>query len=222
MRTAQSIAAIIKGNPAASLERLPQVWNDIEAGTAAPMLSAQARADYVEAARLFRHHDTPMVMEALSAIGHDFDLEAYPNFEACKQKAQTPFARRVVEAVEGLFAEFGYEVPASFYRVILAAHNEILLFKGEREMLQDRLWDSVVHGMLLVTPIGLRVQSVLSQYGVRFEHVMECGCHDITSVERFDIALDPALKSAYLQNMVAASFEQYGVNARTSKAGRGF
>lgn len=223
------IARIIHGKPAASLSKLPAVWQGIAQDGGDTLLSAQARRGYVEAAQLFRHHGTPLALEALDAIGRDFDRTAYPDFRAAQRSAETAAAQMTVMGVQALFDEFGHEVPASFYHVILATalrdDAEVLMdmFKDKKQLLRDRLWDAVLHAMLLVTPVGLRVQSVLSQHGLRFTHVMNCGCKIGPSADApFSIALDPTLKPACLQNMLAAAFEQYGVNAATSRSGRGF
>lgn len=211
------VARIIQGKPAVSLARLPAVWHTFENGA------------YVEAAQLFAYHGTPLAQESLSAIGHDFDRAAYPDFDKAEELAATDVARRTVAAVRALFAEFGYDVPASFYDVILdtalrpVPETLMDMFKDKKQLMKDRLQDAVLHAMLLVTPVGLRVQSVLSQHGLRFTHVMNCGCSIALSTDApFAIVLDAELKPAYLQNLVAAAFEQYGVNASTSRAARGF
>jgi hypothetical protein len=215
------IARIIQGRPAVSLSRLPAVWR--------ALAKDEAFAPYVEAAQLFAYHGTPMANEALNAIGGDFEISQYPDLRLAKMVATTTLAQNTVKAVEQLFAEFGHTVPASFYNVILATSlredtDKLLgMFKDKDVLMRDRLWDAVLHAMLLITPIGLRVQSVLSQHGVRFTHVMNCGCITAENPDAsFDIKLDADLKAAYLQNMMAAAFEQYGVNAATSRAGRGF
>lgn len=219
--TAEDIAAIISGKPASSLASLPAVWRAIAKGSEGQHLSAHARADYIEAAKLFQPHGTPLGVEALSAIGYDFVADRYPDFDALEGSLGA--------AMRDLFSEFGYDVPASFYNVILKTKEETQdvrlfeMFKDKKRLMQDRLADAVLHAMLLVTPLGLRVQSILSRHGLRFVHVMNCGCQVIASADApFDITLDPALKPAYLQNMIAASFEQYGVNAVTSGSVRGF
>jgi len=223
------IRHILHGKPAASRADLPPVWINIAMGTASTGLTDQACTDYVEAAQLFRYHRTPLAMESLSAIGNDFALECYPDFSNLDSLASNDIEKRTAMAVTQLFEEFGYNVPASFYNVILAstanpsAEVGLKMFHDESKTMRDRLWDAVLHAMLLVTPIGLRVQSIISQQGIRFFHVMDCGCgvklsHDMP----FNITLDEQLKSAYLQNLVAASFEQYGVNATTSAKSRGF
>ena len=211
------IARIIHGKPAASVSRLPAVWH------------AFRNPAYVEAAQLFCYHGTPLAMESLSAIGEDFELSAYPDLDKARQSAKTDVARKAVRAVQDLFVEFGHDVPASFYEVILATalrdtpQSLMDMFKDKKQLMKDRLQDAVLHAMLLVTPVGLRVQSILSRHGLRFTHVMNCGCSISESVDApFFISLDESLKPAYLQNLVAASFEQYGVNASTSRAGRGF
>lgn len=225
----QNIAAIIQGRPAVSLSRLPETWCAIAERTDGTALSDQARLDYIEAARLFRHHGTPLAMEALSAIGQDFDRTSYPDFDMILKNTKTAMARRTAQAVKALFEEFGYDVPGSFYQVILATvlrdkpDSLLEMFKNKNQLMEDRLLDAVLHAMLLVTPVGLRIQSVLSQHGLRFTHVMNCGCNITETAEApFIIALDKTLKPAYLQNLVAAAFEQYGVNASTSRTGRGF
>lgn len=213
--THADVARIIQGKPAASLARLPAVWQNFP------------KADYVEAAQLFRHHGTPMAMEALEAIGDDFAADAYPAFDS--YAAETTLQQKTLAAVREIFAELGHDVPAALYHVLLdtafRARAEALMtmFKEKQHLMRDRLQDAVLHAALLVTPVGLYIQSVFSRHGVRFMHVMNCGCSGIETDEApFTVALDPALKPAYLQNLLAASFEQYGVNASTSRSARGF
>ena len=50
------------------------------------------------------------------------------------------------------------------------------MFEKADKLAEDRLNDAVLHAMLLVTPIGLNVQAVLSGYGLELMHVMNCGC----------------------------------------------
>ncbi len=223
------IASIIQGKPAVALSRLPSAWQDIAAGSAAVKLDATVRADYVEAAQLFAYHGTPLADEAMTAIAHDFDATSYPDFDALTAQADTTTAQKTISACRTLFNVFGYNVPASFYGVFLATvlrediTRQMPLFKNKSELMRDRLWDAVLHATLLVTPIGLYVQGIMSQHGLRFMHIMNCSCNIYETAEAsFDIALDQTLMPAYLQNLVAASFEQYGVNASTSRAGRGF
>jgi hypothetical protein len=223
------ITQIIQGSPAMPISALPQIWQQLAKSPAGTGLNDAQRRDYVEAAQLFRYHETPLCLEALSTIGKDFLLGAYPDFDALLAQANNKLGTNMITAVKALFGEFGYAVPASFYNIILETVREenpqisIKMFKNKKALMQDRLWDAVLHASLLVTPIGLYVQSVLSQHGVRFTHMMNCSCSPSANPDAaFVIALDQDLKSAYLQNMVAASFEQYGVNAATSRQGRGF
>lgn len=223
------IVSIIHGAPAAPLSQLPHAWHELAAGPADTGLDADARADYVQAARLFRYHNTPLAMESLATIGKDFGLRYYPELPALAAKAQDSLQQKTIAAVSVLFNELGYSVPAAFYNVLLATamrddnHKLMGMFRDKTSIQRDRLWDAVLHAVLLVTPIGLYVQSVFSQHGLRFMHVMDCGCKiSMTSEPAFTVALDSALKPAYLQNMLAAAFEQYGVNAETSRKSRGF
>lgn len=220
------ITRIIRSKPAAPVTALPAVWQEMHSNVTG--LSDKVKKDYVEAAQLFRYHATPLSMEALSALGKDFALSRYPDFVALESLVQTDIQARVLKATQQLFAEFGYTVPASFYNVLLEItfETETLsmdLFQKGCDVMHDRLVDAVVHALLLVTPIGLRFMSVLSQFNLKFTHIMDCGCKvSNTQDAPFDIALDEELKPAYLQNMLAAAFEQYGVNATTSATQRGF
>lgn len=223
------ISSIIQGKPAVALSRMPTVWQQIAVGSAAEKLNATVRADYVEAAQLFAYHGTPLAVEAMTAIANDFDTTSYPDFDALAVEADTTTAQKTIAACRALFDVFGYNVPASFYGAFLATAlreditRQMPLFKNKSELMRDRLWDAVLHATLLVTPVGLYVQSVMSQHGLRFVHVMNCSCNIFETAEApFSISLDQDLMPAYLQNLVAASFEQYGVNASTSRAGRGF
>lgn len=224
----QDITQIIQGSPAMPVSTLPQIWQRLAKSAAGTGLSDEQRRDYVMAAQLFRYHDTPLCREALSAIGKDFLLSAYPDFDEWLQHAKTDLARNMILATQDLFGTFGHSVPASFYHVILETIRDdsqisIKMFKNKKALMQDRLWDAVLHAALLVTPIGLYLHSVLSQRGVRLTHMMNCSCSPgINPDQPFMIHLDPALKPAYVQNMVAAAFEQYGVNAATSRETRGF
>lgn len=223
------ITQIIQGSPAMPVSTLPQIWQRLAKSAAGTGLTDAQRRDYVEAAQLFRYHETPLCLEALTTIGKDFLVSAYPDFDTLLSNADNELATRMITATKALFGEFGYSVPASFYNIILETVREenpqisIKMFKNKKALMQDRLWDAVLHASLLVTPIGLFVQSVLSQHGVRFTHMMNCSCSpSFNPDEAFMIKLDQDLKAAYLQNMVAASFEQYGVNAATSRQSRGF
>lgn len=213
-----TIVHILHAKPAADISELPPMWREMS-GTG---LSDGAKALYLEAAQLFRYHRTRLGMEALSTLGSDFRMERYPDFAALSDNVTE--AGGIEAGVKALFREFGYEVPASFYNVILmtASKGELEMFHDEGTLMRDRLLDAVLHGMLLVTPVALRIHSVLSQHGARFSHIMDCGCEVTACEERFEIALDPALRPAYLQNMLAAAFEQYGTNATTSGTVRGF
>lgn len=223
------IARIIHGKPAAAISQLPQVWQELARGIGNTGLSEAEREAYVEAAQLFTYHGTPMQYEAMVTLAADFSLDRYPDFTACRDRAETPLAQKTVAALEQLFGVFGHSVPAAFYNVVLATvlrddtSKSMTLFKGDSDLMQDRLWDAVLHGALLVTPIGLYVQSVFSKHGLRLQHMMNCSCITSETTDApFNVSLDRNLLPAYLQNMLAAAFEQYGTNASTSRSKRGF
>lgn len=223
------VARIIGGRPASSLSMLPAFWQGLADGAMGTGLSEAVRADYIEAAQRFVYHKTPLGIEALEVIGQDFMLENYPDFSAWRAEAKTALAQKTLAAVEEIFATLGHDVPAALYDLFLETafrdNADVLLgmFRQKDQLMRDRLWDAALHAALLVTPVGMFIQSVFSRHGLRFMHVMDCGCRLFETPEAsFDIALDADLKPAYLQNMLAATFEQYGVNAATSRAGRGF
>jgi hypothetical protein len=226
---AQDIASIIQGKPAVPLSRLPKVWQNLATEQGATKLSDAARHDYVEAARLFAYHGTPLSREALTVIGDDFSADRYPDLKALQETAQTPLQQKTVAAVAELFGDFGYDAPAALYVALLASAfdteetESLKLFKQKDLVARDRLWDAALHAMLLVTPVGLYVQSLFSRHGLRFTHVMNCSCVTRETAEAaFDIPLKDDIRAACLQNMIAAAFEQYGVNAATSRQARGF
>jgi hypothetical protein len=211
------VTRIIGGRPAVALSALPALWQN-------------TKADYADAACLFAWHGTPLATEALTAIGTSLTTtDGWPNLTKALAAAKSDLSRRAVLAVMDIEAELGRDVPAALYEVLLATalrdEPEALMdmFKNRDTLMQDRLWDAVLHAALLVTPVGLFIQSCFAKRGVLFTHVMNCGCgiQPYTGTP-FDLPLDADLKAAYLQNMVAAALEQYGVNAATSRAGRGF
>ena len=182
---------------------------------------------YAEAACLFAWDGTPLATEALNAIGNDF--ATYPDLDAALAAAESDMTCRAIMAIMGIEAELGRDVPAALYNVMLAACQRdnptqlMDMFKDDKVLMQDRLWDAVLHAALLVTPIGMFIQSTFSRYGLQFTHVMSCGCAPAEYPgAAFFIPLDEDLKPAYLQNMIAAALEQYGVNAATAGKARGF
>ncbi len=78
----RNVIEILHGKPAADLADLPIVWKNV------------TQLDYIEAARLFHYHNTPLGLEALQAIGQDFQKSAYPDFDAFCVSSQNDILNR--------------------------------------------------------------------------------------------------------------------------------
>jgi len=179
--------------------------------------------------RQFSSNGTSLAAEAIDALADDLLPSAYPNFDTLKASAAEPFEKCVVAAVAELFGFYGRHVPAAFYNVLLTAAFEsqgnlmYRMFEKTSNISRDRLFDAVLHATLLVTPIGMHVQSVLSGYGLELLHVMNCGCKIRAAMHSpFVYSITADTLHALTDNLKAATLEQYGVNARTSGDARGF
>lgn len=179
----------------------------------------------------FADNGTPLAQLAIEAIANDLLPEAYPDLTVLAAKALQPYEKVVLAAVTELYNFYGRNVPAAFYNVLLVA-----AFKSENgqmyrmfdqiepaKIAEDRLNDAVLHAMLLVTPIGLHVQSVLSSYGLELMHVMNCGCMLRPRAGKpFEAPLGADELPSLTENLMAAALEQYGVNAVSSGKNRSF
>lgn len=177
----------------------------------------------------FAGNGTPLAAEAIDALADDLLPTAYPDFATLQAKTAEPFEKCVIAAVAELFGFYGRQVPAAFYNVLLTAAFEskgnlmYRMFEKTENISRDRLFDAVLHSTLLVTPIGMHVQSVLSSYGLELMHVMNCGCKIRAAHHRpFEYTLAADTLHALTDNLKAATLEQYGINARTSGDARGF
>jgi hypothetical protein len=140
--------AVIAGENAVPIFRLPPVWQDIAAGVA--KVGLDNSQSYVEMAQLFQYklsqgdvdlfNEHPelvylksafsqlfrkLAYETLEFYGNDFLIDSYPNFAQILKDVESKgaeYANEVKVAHIGmeLFTEFGYELPASFYHVHLA------------------------------------------------------------------------------------------------------
>ncbi|MEC9292206.1 MAG: hypothetical protein VX730_07395 [Pseudomonadota bacterium] len=178
-------------------------------------------AAYVEAMQMFAALETPFGKEALTALGQSFQCNAYPELDSFYLTAKTSIQKRTVRVLSTIGEIYGTKLPSAFYQVILqtafADDDMFPMFKDEELLMQDRIMDAALHAVLLVTPVSLHIQSVFSQEGLRFNHVMACSCWmEATNAPSFDIpAPEGEVKLALLQNVIAATLEQYGVNAVT-------
>ena len=203
-------------------------------GATAP-LSAQIQAvthgEGVEKALMasFADNGTPLATLAIEALANDLLPTAYPDLAKLRDNATEAFDKCVLAAINELYTTYGRNVPAAFYNVLLTAafksDDGIMyrMFQKANQLEEDRLNDAVLHAMLLVTPIGLHVQSVLSGYGLELVHVMNCSCIlRPTGRKPFEAPVDRDELPALTENLMAAALEQYGVNAVSSGDKRGF
>ena len=179
--------------------------------------------------RNFADNGTTLANQAIEALANDLVPSAYPNLPAMLARATEGFDKCAIAAINELFNTYGRTVPAAFYNVLLTAafkaegSEMYRMFQKAENLMEDRLNDAVLHAMLLVTPIGLHVQSVLSGYGLELMHVMNCGCSlRPTARKPFDAPIDSDELPALTENLMAAALEQYGVNAVSSGGKRGF
>lgn len=137
---ALSASSILDGIDAATLNCLPLVWQQISArevtiGHRDPdFLIALARLFFTKgtdgSSEIFQQESQTTssfqsfyakgVFETLDFFGSDFLTTAYPNFERSHQTAKAQDgAERVIAFAQAVFGDFGYELPASFYWMLL-------------------------------------------------------------------------------------------------------
>lgn len=120
------------------------------------------------------------VQKTLAFFGDDFLITAYPNFGRVKQTAKAQDgAERVIDFVQAVFDDFGYDLPASFYWMLLCPIERDSIYEA-RPMFFDprmqgvkRAYDACLHGFN-VTAMLMRVQTHASARGLLLQH--GCGC----------------------------------------------
>lgn len=118
--------------------------------------------------------------ETLEFFGHDFIKSAYPDFDLVLENARAQDgAERVVTFVRAVFNELGYELPASFYWMLLCPIERDSIYEA-RPMFFDpqmqgvkRAYDACLHGFN-VTAMLMLVQAHASEQGLLIQH--GCGC----------------------------------------------
>lgn len=202
------------------VDALPKVWKDISEGHTHVPNSLVGL--YLDAAWEFYKLDKSNSEQALQALGESFLPKNYPNLK--RLYADTHLKERVKCILLQIHDEFGAALPSDFYKLLWNVvdkpnkHGYYRLFEGDATQ-EDLIADAALHGLLLVTPLAKRLHSIYASTGATFDHVMDCGC--ISALSKFSHEnpnyIPKELRSAYLQNMVRATLEQYGTNARTSK-----
>ncbi|MEL6902774.1 MAG: hypothetical protein AAFP07_17690 [Cyanobacteria bacterium J06606_4] len=196
-----SAGSILQGVDAVEVGRLPLVWQKIAAGSVEvghqdpAFLVALARLFYTKAtdcsAEFFRRKGFQQsadfqffyaegAEETLEFFGHDFIQSAYPDFDlALKTARAKDGAERVVAFARAVFNDFGYDLPASFYWMLLCPIERDSIYEA-RPMFFDpqmqgvkRAYDACLHGFN-VTAMLMRVQAHASEQGLLVQH--GCGC----------------------------------------------
>ena len=199
-----SASSILNGVDAAALSCLPPIWQTIAAkeveighsdsdflialarlfftkGTdsSSEVFQQQAQQESPQTSR-FQSFYGKGVFETLDFFGHDFLTTAYPNFERSRQTAKAQDgAERVIAFAQAAFADFGYDLPASFYWMLLCPIERDSIYEA-RPMFFDpqmqgvkRAYDSCLHGFN-VTAMLMRMQAHASKQGLLIQH--GCGC----------------------------------------------
>lgn len=191
-----SAHSLLAGVDAVAVSDLPSVWQQIANGDAKvghcdpDFLVALARLfctkgtdrspEVFQQGFDFQSFYTKGVHETLDFFGHDFLTTAYPDFERSRQTAKAQDgAERVIAFAQAAFEDFGYDLPASFYWMLLCPIERDSIYEA-RPMFFDpqmqgvkRAYDACLHGFN-VTAMLMRVQAHASEYGLLIQH--GCGC----------------------------------------------
>ena len=160
--------------------------------------------------------------ETLDFYGHDFGVKRYPDFDTVfreledldgsSPEMETQISERfdVARICVDLFSEFGYDVPASFYRVHLAPLYRDHIFEERalrfdpRDQNHKRPWDAVLHAGK-VFAVQAKIQSIASQYGLSYQHGCGCDSHVSAidkSVGAFDYNFDTPKRNRWLRSYI--------------------
>ena len=196
-----SASSILQGVEAAAVSNLPEIWQQILAGKVKvghsnpSFLVALARLFYTKAtdrsSEIFQQDELQQsadfqsfygkgAQETLAFFGHDFLQSAYPDFDLALETARAKDgADRVVAFARAVFDDLGYDLPASFYWMLLcpigrgAIHEARPMFFDPQMQGVKRAYDACLHGFN-VTAILMRVQAHASEQGLLVQH--GCGC----------------------------------------------
>lgn len=190
---------------------LPPLWRRIATGDAKVRL--HHAGDYVEAMQHMLGRPHPQGWRAATLLAKSFELKRYPKLDALLAQARhTNGPVAALAALKAFYDEFGTNLPAAFYKVVLQAiqaNGHTPLMRAPHTLERECVMDGVLHAVLLVTPLVKRLQAVFSQHGMAFDHVMNYSCRvsqHLGAPHQYDV--DAAAKPALLQNMLAAAYEQ--------------
>lgn len=208
--TAAALAATAYTDP--RLQNLSSDWNAIAAGNYADVPNR-----YADTALQFAENQ-PNADAALNFVGAQFRANAYPNFDTLRNTlGQTnAFAMTVIDAVETVYREFGHNLPACCYTAMLAAldangNSDMLNLWQERDRIDfDRAVDAGLHALALNTPVFMRVQSILSAFGLEIMHTGKCGCCiSPSNGTPFNYTLPDDLRANTLDCLVRTLLDEY-------------
>ncbi|MBE9064163.1 hypothetical protein [cf. Phormidesmis sp. LEGE 11477] len=196
-----SASSILQGVDAVEVSSLPLIWQQIAARNVAvghsdpDFLVAMAQLFYTKATDRspevfqqkgfqqspdFQSFYANGARKTLDFFGHDFVQSAYPDFDLALETARAQDgAERVVAFVRAVFNELGYDLPASFYWMLLcpierdSIHEARPMFFDPQMQGVKRAYDACLHGFN-VTAMLMLVQSRASEQGLLIQH--GCGC----------------------------------------------
>jgi len=198
-----SATSILEGVNPVTIEQMPTIWQKIARGEAEvghpdpQFLVALAQLFFTKATdgspEIFQQgFDCQSLYQqgawdTLQFFGADYLLSAYPNFELAKDTAVAKDGvERVIAFATDVFDDFQYELPASFYRMLLCPIERDSILES-RAMAFDirmqgvkRAYDACLHAFN-VTRMLMSVQDKAARHGLLLQH--GCGCdHELTNL----------------------------------------
>ncbi|NER78712.1 MAG: hypothetical protein F6K42_03865 [Leptolyngbya sp. SIO1D8] len=204
----------INGEPAIALENLPSNWQRIAVGnwmTEPRVYTAMAqvflaknqyghilfleRPETQHLRTAYQEGNGQLAWEAVYHYGEAFLPENYPDLQQIQAQVQTDsvqLAERIalVNMVSDLFAELGYDVPATFYWTFLHPLQRTDLFEvrsfrfSEQDLGIARQFDAILHGGY-VSMLRRLIDSISSRHGYFSEHGCGCDSH-LAKIKRCD------------------------------------
>ena len=240
-----SRSQIIAGEKATPLSQLPQVWQDIAAGKVE--VGFPNPQSYVELAQLFQYkletgdvdlfNERPELArfqnqfgqlfgqlgrETLEFYGQDFQVQSYPDFPSLLQvfasQGKNNFNQvKVIRICQELFAEFGYELPASFYHVYLSPIYQEDIFEERalrydpRDQAHKRPWDAALHAGK-VFAVQMKLQSIASRHGFTYQHGCDCNKH-LSSIDEakgtFEYDISGPKRKRWIRSFIWTAWYEY-------------
>jgi hypothetical protein len=200
-----SVLTTIHGEPAVTIEHMPQSWQRIVTATwmteprvytamAQVFLAKNQFGQVLFTERADTRHLKPaycegnglLAWEAVSHFGEAFLPESYPDLQQIRSQMSSSDSQQtercaLVNIVGDLFDELGYDVPATFYWTFLHPLQRANLFEvrsfrfSEQDLGVARKFDAILHGGY-VSMLRRLIDSISSHHGFFLEH--GCGCEN--------------------------------------------